>query len=88
MAAKKENEKPLTLSQLTDFYNELIEPRFQKIENKIEKVEGKVDDLSDEVHAGFDDLYKKLATELIPWLTNAYNQKHPLKFLRNSVRNF
>lgn len=48
-------EKPLTLSQLIQFYQKTIEPRFEKIEKKLEEHDKRFD----EIDARFDDLYKK-----------------------------
>ena len=52
MPRKKIQEKPLTLSQLTQFYNRTIEPQFQRLEEDVQHLKEKVDQ-------GFDDLYRK-----------------------------
>ncbi len=53
--SQREEEKPLTLSQLIQFYQKTIEPRFEKIENKLQEHDRRFD----EIDSRFDDLYKK-----------------------------
>jgi len=52
-------EKPLTLSQLVQFYQKTIEPGFEKIERKLEEHDKRFD----EIDSRFDDLYKKFEDE-------------------------
>jgi hypothetical protein len=56
MSGKDEKrEGPLTLSQLAKFYNDLIDPRFQKVDERFDRIETRLD----EYDGRFDDLYKK-----------------------------
>lgn len=62
MPSKKSSEKPITLSllvsQLAKFYNEILEPRFQRLEEKLEEHDRRFN----EIDRRFDDLYKKFET--------------------------
>ncbi len=55
MAVKKKKEGALTLSQLISFFNETIEPRFQKIEKKLEEHDNRFNQIDQHL----DGLYKK-----------------------------
>lgn len=62
MPPKKSPEKPVTVgllvSQLAKFYNEILDPRFQKIDEKLEEHDKRFDEIDNR----FDDLYKKFET--------------------------
>jgi len=57
-----EKETPLTFERFVGFYNQYIEPRFQKLETNLSEFRGEFDSFRDEVNTRFDDIYKKLET--------------------------
>ncbi|OGP14279.1 MAG: hypothetical protein A3I75_06695 [Deltaproteobacteria bacterium RIFCSPLOWO2_02_FULL_50_16] len=59
MSEKKIKAKPLTLSQLIQFYNRTIEPCFQGLEKGMEDFRQEVTQRFQEVDGRFDNLYKK-----------------------------
>lgn len=52
-------EKPLTLSQLIDYHNKLVEPRLEKLDKRMDSLEVTIKALQHEMNQRFDDLYKK-----------------------------
>ncbi len=59
MPVEKKDEKPLTLSQFTQFYNEAIDPRFRNIENEMKELRNEFIQFRHEVNQRFDFLFKK-----------------------------
>lgn len=55
----EDQEKPLTLNQLVQFYNEFIEPRFLRLEKQMEGLDDNFQSFRQENLSRFDDLYKK-----------------------------
>ncbi len=53
-------EKPLTFSQLVQFYREIMCPEMEQVIDQ--KLEARLRPLQDEMLRGFDDLYKKFET--------------------------
>ncbi|GEM_PF-7058988 len=58
MPSPKKEEKALTLSQLIQFFNQHIEPRFQGLEKRLEDFQEEFHDFKNESQQRFDQLYK------------------------------